>query len=474
MKNINYLLSIILFLALNISSNAQSLHKTLNLKVDDIDEYIEIEMKKRQIPGLTLGICEGNNLLRVASFGYADLQNLGPAQDNTIFELASITKQFTASAIILLLQDGKLKLEDRISNYIEDCPTAWKDITLKHLLTHTSGLPAIGQGFTGAFSFTPQEYVSIITSTNMPKDTYYKLVKTDTLDFAPGDKYSYSDTGYFLLGYIIDNISGSYRDFIQNRIFNPTGMTSSYILDQITVHKLEARGYTLRNDEVVNIRRTLDVEIPSHFGIFSNITDLQKWDAALNSNTLFTDESKSLLWKDTELNSGEFTGYGLGWAIKEMNNNLIVSHTGSTGTEMIKFVDEGVTFIVLTNLGNGSYDTVNSWGLASGVAKLLGYNYLIEEGYITKEGNKMITPKMELLNSIVGSYLLGDGQTRKIYLENDKLYYERSKNNRSELRALDNGKFIMLGIANEFILEISSENNTTLQWSNNGGVLVRQ
>jgi len=369
----NILLSFILSFAFIIPSNAQSLVERIDLKNSDIDEFIESEMKKRKIPGLTLGICEGDSLIRVASFGYADLQNLGPTQNNTTFELASITKQFTASAIVLLQQDGSLELEDPISAFIEDCPKAWKDITIKHLLTHTSGLPAINEGQSGALSMTPQAFISMISSKIISKDFYYGLIKTDTLDFPPGEAYSYSDTGYFLLGYIIDNISGSYRQFIQKRIFDPAGMSASYIVDQVSVHELEARGYTLRNGELVNIRRIFDAEIPSHYGIFSNIPDLQKWDAVLNSNILFTDQSKALLWNDNKLNKGKSTGYGMGWEVKKMKKKLIISHTGVTGTEMIKLVDDGVTFIVLTNLGDGAFDSVNSWGLAGRLAKLLGY-----------------------------------------------------------------------------------------------------
>lgn len=373
MKEPKLLISAVLFICFALSSNAQSLKMALELKSQDLDAFITSEMKKRQIPGLALGICEGDSLMKVASYGYADLQNLGPTQINTTFELASITKQFTASAIVLLLQDGKLKLDDPISDYIEDCPVAWKDITIKHLLTHTSGLPAMRHGYTGASAITPQAYMSTIGSKNLSKDFYFDLIKTDGIDFPPGEDYRYSDTGYFLLGYIIDNISGSYRTFIQDRIFNVVGMTSSYIVDQITIHKLEARGYTLRDGELVNIRRIYDSEIPSHYGIFSNIADLQKWDAVLNSNVLFTDKSKALMWGRAQLNNGKSIGYGLGWDIKVKKKKLIVSHTGITGTEMIKFVDDGVTFIVLTNLGEGAYDSVKSWGLAGQIAKLLGY-----------------------------------------------------------------------------------------------------
>lgn len=368
----------LLFLGFNTPSKAQNLSTILHQKESEIKKYIESEMNERQIPGLVLGICEGDNLIKVASFGLADVQNKGLVRDSTIFELASLTKQFTAGAIMLLEQDGKLNLEDPICLHIEDCPSAWETVTIKHLLNHTSGLPVMGSGHTAALSFSPQEYVQLILSHNFTKDIYFKLIKTDPLDFTPGEKFSYSDIGYFLLGYIIDNITGNYREFIQDRIFDPLGMTSSYFLDQISVHKYEASGYTLRNGELVNIRRINDFEIPSHYGIFSNVFDLQKWDKSLNSNLLFTDESKALMWGDTPLNNGNFTGYGLGWRINRSNNKLTLDHTGITGTQITKFLDDGVSFIVLTNLGNGQFDRVNSWGLTKGIATIFGYTVMEE------------------------------------------------------------------------------------------------
>jgi D-alanyl-D-alanine carboxypeptidase len=375
-KAISRLGFFVLLLSFNITTKAQNLSAILPAMEGEMRNYIETEMEKRQIPGLVLGISEGDNLVKVASFGLADVQNEGPVRDHTIFELASITKQFTAGAIMLLLQDGKLKLDDPICLHIKDCPDAWKPVTIKHLLNHTSGLPAMGQGQTGALSFSPMEYVQFILTRNITKDLYFRTIKTDPLSFIPGEQFSYSDIGYFLLGYIIDNITGDYRKFIQDRIFDPLGMTSSYFLDQISVHKYEARGYTLRDGEWVNIRRVEDFEIPSHYGIFSNVFDLQKWDAALNSNILFTDESKALMWADTQLTNGDFTGYGLGWHVNKSNGKLVIDHTGMTGTQMTKWVDDGVSFIVLTNLGRGQFDMVNRWGLTKEIASMLGYSIL--------------------------------------------------------------------------------------------------
>ncbi len=468
MKNLIHLL-LILYL-LPISLHAQSISQRLEELGEELDVFIQAEMESRQIPGLTLGICAGNDLIDVRAFGYADVQNQGLVRDETVFELASITKQFTASAIVLLMQDGKLKLDDLISKYIDNCPEQWKDITLYHLLTHTSGLEDHYTG--GPYLSTDllrQSRRNLYTS----KEYFFELIKTNVPKFTPGTGWIYSDPGYILLGHIIDNITGSYRGFLDERIFKPLGMTSTYIEDKVSVHPFEARGYTLRDGEVVNIRRVWEAEIPSHRGIFSNVIDLQKWDAALNSNSLFTDESKSLMWSESQLNNGEFTGYGLGWFVKTMNEKLIIDHSGITGTKMIKFVDEGVTFILLTNLGQNDFGEVNSFGLCAEVANKLGYSLFIEEGYVTKDGKKMVDHSKKTLKKIVGNYVTASGAERRFYTEDEMLYYEINSRLRYKLASLEDGRFIILNREHESFLEVTSEDFNELRWSS-GMILKRQ
>ena len=262
-----FLLSFTLGLISNITQ-AQILKSKVEKNEGIIDNYILREMQKRQIPGLVYGICDKNGLVKVKAFGLADIQNQSLVREKTVFELASLTKQFTAAAIMLLVQENKIKLSDSIKLYL-------KAITIKHLLTHTSGLPLIGTGYSGFLNLDNEQYLQLLW-VKLSKEVSFSTMKTDTLDFMPGERFSYSDVGYELLGHIINNITGSYRDFIQKNIFDKVGMKDSYILDQTTVHPLEARGYTLRQGGLVNIRRIWDIEIPSHSGVFSNIRDLSQ------------------------------------------------------------------------------------------------------------------------------------------------------------------------------------------------------
>jgi hypothetical protein len=290
-----------------------------------------------------------------------------------------------------------------------------------------------------------------------------------------GEKFNYSDIGYELLGLIINKVTGSYRDYIQKSIFDVVGMKDSYILDQTTLHPFEARGYTLRKGKLVNIRRVWDTEIPSHYGIFSNIKDLSKWDSILNTERLLTNESKKMMWERYKLNNGSYTDYGFGWFTKTLNKKLIISHTGITGTEIIKYVNDSVSIIVLTNLGIGHDDdgSVNSWGIASHIGNMLGYNTLIDSTYTTKDGLKIIKTNAKQIKKISGTYEFKERKvTRKIYSENGKLFYDKG-NTRDVLAQLSNGSFIKLGVENEEILEVKSADFKELEWKGSNGKLVR-
>lgn len=438
-----------------------------------IDDYVQLEMQKRQIPGLVYGICDKNGLVKVKAFGLADVQNQSPVSENTVFELASLTKQFTAAAIMILVQENRIKLSDSIKSYLEGCPARWNGITIKHLLTHTSGLPSIGNGYSGFLQLDNEQYLQLLW-VKLSKELSFITMKTDTLDFTPGERFSYSDVGYELLGHLINKVTGSYRDFIQKNIFNKAGMKDSYLLDQTTIHPFEARGYTLRNGELVNIRRIWDIEIPSHSGVFSNVKDLGKWDSILNTETLLTNQSKKMMWTPAQLNNGETSGYGFGWFTRLKNKRLLVNHNGITGTEYVKYVSDSVSVIVLTNLGLGFYDQVNSWGIAPHIGKmLLGYNMSIDSTYIPKSGLtiKNLTPGVA--QKISGKYETSKSRSpRKIYSENGRLFY----NNGSatfELAELSNGDFIKLGIETEEVLEVLSKDFKKLKWKGNEEMLLR-
>jgi CubicO group peptidase (beta-lactamase class C family) len=161
-----------------------------------------------------------------------------------------------------------------------------------------------------------------------------------------------------------------YRDFLAERFFKPLGMTSTSVLDQWAVVKNRATGYTILNGQIVNIRRVYQVELPSHFGIFSTVRDLVKWDNALATGKVVKESSLAVMWAPVKLNDGSPYPYGFGWEIGEEHGHKTISHGGYTGTEYTRFPDDKLTVIVLTNLGlhNGD-EPVDSWGLTLGVAR---------------------------------------------------------------------------------------------------------
>jgi CubicO group peptidase (beta-lactamase class C family) len=263
-----------------------------------------------------------------------------------------------------LVEDGRLKLDDSITAHLANCPETWKPITVRHLLTHTSGLPGLAAGF-GTLQRGP-ERVRYSTA------TLFESATKDTLEFAPGEAFQYSDVGYFLLGMLVEKTSGKrWGEYLGERFFKPLGMTSTSVLDHRHILKHRAAGYTIRDGELVNIRRIWDVELPSHYGVFSTVRDLVTWDAALESGRVLTPASLSLMWTRLKRNDGSTGLYGFGWGVYDRRGHRWISHTGLTGTEYSRFPDDRLTVIVLTNLGGfigGGVSTADAWGLTYGVA----------------------------------------------------------------------------------------------------------
>jgi CubicO group peptidase (beta-lactamase class C family) len=314
---------------------------------DAVDDYVRAQMTSQSIPGLALGIARNGRLVKAEGYGIADLDHDVPVTVDTVFEVASITKQFTASLIMLLVEQGRLRLDDKVNAYLTDPPDAWRDVTIYHLLTHTAGLAPLGDDFK-----------SMVWTSSVKTAALYAAAKGDPMGSAPGEKWQYSDVGYFLLGMVIEKVTGQrYKDALSQRILTPLGMTSSRMLDHLHPLKHLARGYTLYTNpatsvqEIVNIRRVSDVELASHFGLFSTVPDLARWDAALYRDQPLKPASLQQMWTPGKLNDGARTGYGFGWELSLRRGHKIVGHSGITGTYILRVPDLGLTVIVLTNLG---------------------------------------------------------------------------------------------------------------------------
>ncbi|HEV8583926.1 MAG TPA: serine hydrolase domain-containing protein [Methylomirabilota bacterium] len=330
---------------------------------DAIDDYIKAEMERRHIPGLALAVARHGKIMKMKGYGVANLEHDVPVTPDTVFELASVTKQFTAAAIMLLVEEGKVQLDDPLPWHLPRAPEKWKAITVRHLLTHTSGLPGLREGFK---ALRPGGTRMRYTTAQL-----FDAAIKDDLGFPAGERYEYSDVGYAVLGMIIEAASGQrYRDFLDARFFKPLGMTSTSVIDVSRIQKGRAGNYTLRDGKLVNYWRVWDVEMPSHYGVLSTVKDLVTWDRALAAGQVLKPASLTEMWTPVRLNSGATYPYGFGWVVDERRGHRWISHSGITGTELSRLPDDGLTVVVLTNLGAdfAPGNRVNSWGLAYGVA----------------------------------------------------------------------------------------------------------
>ena len=217
-----------------------------------------------------------------------------PVRIGTVFDVASVTKPFTATAILMLVEAERLRLDDPITKFVSDAPATWKDVTIRHLLSHTSGIRG---GAWVECEGAPLLYIS--------GKRYLQDFIGSPLLFPPGHGAAYSDPAYFLLGMVIEKVSGlTYRDFMQQRIFAPAGMASSRIMNRQEIVQEHASCYALRNGVIKNDRRVWQHDLPSYFGMQSTADDLAQWGIALNRRTLLTPTTLEQMWNPTRLADG--------------------------------------------------------------------------------------------------------------------------------------------------------------------------
>jgi CubicO group peptidase (beta-lactamase class C family) len=234
-----------------------------------IDDYIRAEMDAQKIPGLSLAVIKNGEIVLAKGYGLANVEHQVPVKPETIFQSGSMGKQFTATAVMMLVEEGKLSLDDKITKFFPDSPQAWRNITVRHLLTHTSGLGDYPEDFDLRRDYTEDELV--------------QRIKTVPLAFQPGEKWSYSNLAYVMLGVLIHKVSGKfYGDFLQERVFKPLGMTTTRVISEADIVPNRAAGYRLVNGELKNqnwVSPTLNTTADG--ALYLTIYDMAKWDAAL-------------------------------------------------------------------------------------------------------------------------------------------------------------------------------------------------
>lgn len=246
-----------------------------------VDEYMNAAVRVNRYSGSVLVARDGQPIIS-KGYGMANYELEVPNTPQTVFRIGSITKPFTATAVMMLQERGKLNVNDSICKYLSDCPAAWQPVTIRHLLTHTSGIP---------------DYVSLpdYGKTMALPVTHASLIerfKDKPLEFAPGEKFNYSSSGYYLLGVVIERLSGkSYADFLQDNIFKPLGMTITGLDDNYRLIKNRASGYTAQGDGFFNAPY-IDMSIPFAAGALrSNAEDLLRFEQALDAEKLLKRKS---------------------------------------------------------------------------------------------------------------------------------------------------------------------------------------
>ena len=325
-----------------------------------IDAFIKQQMDEQRIPGLSLAVTVDNELIFTKGYGLANVELQSPALDESVYEVASITKQFTAMAVLLLAQDGRLGLDDPVGKYFPEAPAAWKKITLRRLLTHTSGIPDYDEA--GQPLDPHREYT---------EDELVRLAAALPLKFQPGARWSYSNTAYVLLGVLVHRVSGKpYGDFLRERVFSPLHMGSTRVNSQGDVIPFRASGYQLDEGRLKNQdSMSTSVGATGDGGLVSSVVDLAKWDAAIQSGALLAPARWQDVFTAVALNSGKTFPYGFGWFIREQAGHPYYEHSGRLqgfASHILRFRDAGVSVIVLANLAQA-----DPWQIAHGVASII-------------------------------------------------------------------------------------------------------
>jgi CubicO group peptidase (beta-lactamase class C family) len=323
-------------------------------RLKSIDSFITTQMASEKIPGLALGIYSRGQILLAKGYGQANVELGVPVNPETIFQSGSVGKQFVSAAIMMLVEEGKVSLDDSVTKYFPDASAAWKPILVKNLLSHTSGLAEYESGertgpkgpFYLRLDFTEDELVTKIEA--MP------------IEAAPGERWEYRNTNYVLLGVLIHKVTGKpYYEFLSERIFKPLGMTSTRLISDRDIVPNRAAGYEIENGELKNqawVSPTFNSTADG--ALYFNVIDLNKWDDALYGTELLKQSSLDRIWAVYPLNDGKPNpaGYGFGWMIGKQNDHKRIEHGGAWQgftCRISRYPDDHLTVVVLTNLDAG-------------------------------------------------------------------------------------------------------------------------
>lgn len=323
-----------------------------------INRYVESELARQKIPGLSLAVLSGDRVLLSRGYGFANVELRVPASDSTVYQSGSMGKQFTAALIEMLVEQHRLRLDDSIVRWFPEGKDMWRGITVRRLLTHTAG---VAEYTDSTFDYR-RDYT---------EDELVKFAASRPLDFAPGERWSYSNTGYVLLGALIHRVTGRfYGDLLRDSVFGPLGMHDSRIISEADIVPNRAAGYRLEQGALKNQEWVAPMLNTTADGaLYFTVRDLVKWAVALNQRRLPGAALLDTAWTAVRLNDGATYPYGFGWYVLPQRGEPRISHTGSWQgfkTVIARYPKSGFTVIVLANLAEAQVGA-----MAYGIAGLL-------------------------------------------------------------------------------------------------------
>lgn len=369
-------------------------------RADRVSDFVNEYLKKKQIPGCAVMVHHNGKVTLLRGYGIVNLEHGVPVTPQTVFQSGSIGKQFTAMAVMMLMEEKKLALDDPISKYL-DVPKNWAGIRVRHLLTHTSGLGDYPESFSLQQDYTEEDLLKMITA--------------QPLGFAAGEKWSYSNLGYVTLGILIRKVSGQFwGDFLRQRVFEPLGMRQTRVISEVDIIPNRAAGYVLKDGTLKNQQWVSpSVNNTADGSLYFTIEDLVKWDEALENWKLISRTGYDQMWTPVRLNNGTIAPYGFGWRISKTDSgHRLFEHGGAWqgfASYIARYPDDRLSVAVLCNRAGAS---------TSYIAKRIAGFYVPALGPRLQTAIK-VDPA--ILTAYAGDYRLEDRFTINMSVAGDRL-----------------------------------------------------
>jgi D-alanyl-D-alanine carboxypeptidase len=389
-----------------------------------LDSIARAAVAKGPIPGMSIAVVKGNTPLLMKGYGYADLENDVPATVGTVYRIGSITKQFTAAAIMRLVEQQKLSLEDPLTKFFPDYPVRGNTVTVHELLNHTSGI----HSYT---SMGPRWQRRM--RDDMEPDSMIAFFRDEPFDFAPGTQWRYDNSGYFLLGRIIEKTSGrTYAEYVRDELFQPLGLTGTHYCDLSPIIKRRAQGYGRAKDAWTNAAPLSMTQPYAAGSLCSTVGDLVAWTRALHAGRVVKPSSLTRMTTPDKLVDGKPLDYGFGLLTGSLNGHRLIGHGGGINgfaTYLGYYPQDTLTVVVLTNTESGNPDAV----ARSLSRRALG---------IPEPKPKDLALSAEELIRYAGTYSVPSGPTFRIVEEHGSLILELPGESPDRLLYQGSGEFV--------------------------------